>query len=251
MMVTTQAGSTHGTRVTPETLSVLEDEGVVVLREWLEQDAPAAAEAVVGALGVEGALDREARFVHGAPPAPADVLYRHPDLVALAQGWLGTVDVAVYMNRLLVKDAAWSGAVALHQDMPYFHGGTRKLSVFVPLTATQAVGGNGGLQFWAGSHKYGLAARGTLDASAFAPMRVVAPTLAVGDAVAMDFMTWHASEAAEVPGPRPLVQIVYQPASDGSYGGPTLGVASPMLASGAWQTDRFWAFNTGVVRDAA
>jgi len=76
---------------------------------------------------------RRDRFVYGVLPSPLYEIHRDPRLVAIARQVLGP-DVALYMNRILVKDAQWNGPVAAHQDMPYFHGSTRKLSVFVPLS---------------------------------------------------------------------------------------------------------------------
>src|SRR5437868_6929536 len=70
----------------------------------------------------DGAQKRSARFVPGSLPEPLDSLYRHEGLVKAAQRILGTEDVALYMNRLLLKDHEWNGAVAIHQDMPYFSG---------------------------------------------------------------------------------------------------------------------------------
>ena len=82
-------------------------------------------------------LERESRFVFGVLPPPIGDIYRHPQVVELATSLLGP-DVALYMNRLLLKDKSWNAAVEIHQDMPYFNGGLEKLSVFVPLQPIQA-----------------------------------------------------------------------------------------------------------------
>jgi len=66
----------------------------------------------------------------------------------------------------------------------------------------------------------------------------------------MDFLTWHYSEDAAVPEDRPLMQITYQPSSDGSYGGPTLGVPKPTLVSGRWITEYFAAWGECTSPDA-
>jgi ectoine hydroxylase-related dioxygenase (phytanoyl-CoA dioxygenase family) len=182
---------------------------------------------------VEGSIERNARFVSGILPEPLGSLYRQESLVHAAQTLLGTEDVALYMNRILLKDAAWNGPVAIHQDMPYFSGGVVKVSIFVPLAPTQARNGNGGLIFVKGSHKYGNLQRGTIRREVFAPMDDAAPDLEIGDAVLMDFLTWHYSEQAPIPDERPLMQIVYQPASDGSYTTAKLGVAQPTLVPDA------------------
>jgi ectoine hydroxylase-related dioxygenase (phytanoyl-CoA dioxygenase family) len=189
----------------------------------------------------EGSIVRNARFVTGRLPMGIDLLWKHPVLVDAAQAVLGTENIALYMNRILLKDKDWNGAVSAHQDMPYFHGGLNKMSVFVPLSSTKARGGNGGLIFIKGSHLFGNLERGTIKRELFPSMEDIAPDLDVGDAIFMDFLTWHYSDDAPVPSERPLLQIVYQPSSDGSYAGPDLGVANPTLVSGVWQTSRFTA----------
>jgi hypothetical protein len=196
----------------------------------------------------DGNVQRSARFVTGTLPSAIADLYRHPSLVALATSVLGP-DVCLYMNRILLNDTHWSGAVAIHQDMPYFTGGQDKLSIFVPLCPTAADGGNGGLRFVVGSHRYGARSRGTVDRSQFAPMEDIGPSLEVGDIVAMNLMTWHYSEDATRPDERPLMQIVYQPATDGSYGGPRLGVVEPTLVAGRWKTRHFAEWERGVQPD--
>ncbi|MCU1390645.1 MAG: hypothetical protein JWL72_3983, partial [Ilumatobacteraceae bacterium] len=159
-------------------------------------------------------------------------------------------DVALYMNRVLIKDEHWTGAISIHQDMPYFNGGQRKVSIFVPLERTQADGGNGGLKFVVGSHRYGNLERGTINLADFEPMPVLAPDLDVGDVVVMDFLTWHYSETPATPSERPLLQLAYQAADDGSYGGELFGVAAPTLVAGSWRTRHFAQCRKGVIPDA-
>jgi hypothetical protein len=177
-------------------------------------------------------------------------IWKHPTFVEKAKELLKTEDLALYMNRVLLKDKNWSGAVSIHQDMPYFHGDTKKLSVFVPLTPTQAIGGNGGLIFIKGSHKFGNLQRGMVKREIFPEMGDLAPDLEVGDVVYMNFLTWHFSDDAPVPSERPLMQIVYQPASDGSYGSEELGVREPTLVSGSWKTTHFAPYGKSTIPDA-
>ena len=186
-----------------------------------------------------GTIQRSARFVVGSLPEPLATVYRNDNLIRVAQTILDTENVALYMNRILLKDTEWSGAVAIHQDMPYFSGGLDKVSIFVPLTKTFARNGNGGLIFLKGSHKYGNLQRGVIRRELFPPMEELAPDLDVGDVVLMDFLVWHFSEDAPDPADRPLMQIVYQPSSDGSYGGDKVGVPAPTLVSGRWMTQYF------------
>ena len=185
-----------------------------------------------------GGLGRNARFLYGKLPGRVGEIWRHPRLAELARSTLGP-DVALYMNRLLLKDKEWSGAVAIHQDMPYFHGGQNKLSVFVPLQPVQATGGNGGLRFIVGSHLYGNLERGTIQLDRFEPMPELAPSLDVGDIVLMSMMTWHYSDDAPSKDDRPLLQLMYQPADDGSFAGPKMGVPEPTLLCGGWKTRHF------------
>jgi hypothetical protein len=200
-------------------------------------------------LEAQAGNERNARFVYGVLPDPIGSICRHPKLVALATSILGS-DVALYMNRLLLKDATWKGSVTIHQDMPYYHGGLHKLSIFVPLQPSQAHGGNGGLKYLVGSHKYGNLQRGGIDRAQFAPMEEVGPSAEVGDVTIMNFLTWHYSEEAVRADDRPLLQIVYQPSADGSYASARFGVAEPTLIAGEWRTSYFTEWNRGIIPDA-
>ena len=162
-------------------------------------------------------IERSARFIYGSLPQKAGSLYLNPKLVELAKILLSTENIALYMNRILIKDPSWSGEVNLHQDMPYFHGTSKKVSVFVNLT--DCMQENGGLKFVKGSHKYGLIQRGTIKRDVFPHMEDFCPNLKLGDVVFMDFLTWHYSLKATIPTDRPILQITYQSAKDGSYGG--------------------------------
>jgi hypothetical protein len=227
-------------------------DGVVVLKSvfdafdmmmWRKAWAP-----LSQATASSGKVTRKDRFVRGVLPPPLGDIYRSPELAGVARQLLGD-DLALYMNRILVKDEQWNGAVAAHQDMPYFHGGTQKLSMFVPLAPFNRT--TGGLTFVLGSHRYGnLGVRGTIAVDAYPHLRHLTVEAEPGDVVLMDFLIWHYSEAALVPSVRPVMQIVYQPSSDGSYYGETLGVDRPTLVSGAWQTEHFCRYSENVQPDA-
>jgi hypothetical protein len=191
-------------------------------------------------------LKRRDRFVLGILPDPLGSIYRHPRLVEVANRILGP-DVALYYNRLLVKDEVWSGSVEMHQDMPYFHGSTGKLSVFVPLEPFNQT--TGGLMIVTGSHKFGnLGMRGTILPDRFPALPVAAPSLEPGDVLLMTFLTWHTSDAPTVARDRPVLQIIYQPADDGSYFND--GLDGPTLVSGQWRTSHFVRFGDGIAPDA-
>lgn len=198
----------------------------------------------------DGSMERNARFIWGNLREPLASLYAHHNLVKAAQVALNTINIALYMNRLLLKDAEWNDAVSIHQDMPYFSGGQQKVSAFIPLTPIQARNGNGGLIFVNGSHNFGNLQRGTIRREIFPPMDEFAPDLEVGDVIFMDFLTWHYSEKANIPTDRAVLQLAYQPASDGSYGSARLGVPKPTLVSGEWMTSYFAAWGESTIPDA-
>jgi ectoine hydroxylase-related dioxygenase (phytanoyl-CoA dioxygenase family) len=194
-------------------------------------------------------LQRVDRFIFGSLNDFTKNLYTHPKIINLIKNLLNDSNIALYMNRLLLKDKNWNGDVPLHQDMPYFNGGHNKVSIFIPLQPVQAENGNGGLKFILHSHRYGNLQRGTIEKNSFAPMPELAPDLAVGDLILMNFFTWHYSEKAIQPDERPLLEIVYQPSSDGSYGGIKYGVAEPTLICGEWQTTYFAELYKGIIQD--
>jgi hypothetical protein len=159
-------------------------------------------------------------------------------LVDTAKALLKTDNIALYMNRILVKDRTWSEQVEVHQDMPYFHGGIEKISFFLPLTP-QSPRRNGGMVFLKGSHLYGQIQPGTIMLKNFPPLEEFAPDLDIGDLLIVNFLNWHFSPKSIEPTDRMIMQVVYQPATDGSYGGIGLGVAEPTLVCGKWETKHY------------
>ena len=227
----------------------LEEDGVVLLRGFFAPDLYAGWTqeylALKGQIGEPGSpLQRFDRFVSGAIPPPLGAIYQDPKFVALMQSLIGP-DVALYMNRLMVKDQAWSGPVAPHLDLPYFHGGPEKISVFVPLSRQTPEDGN--LYFYRKSHHYGNLGRGGIDVDKFPSLDKFQPDLDVGDIVLMDFCTWHGSDAPTRQTERALLQIAFQSAIDGSFQAGSL--AAPTLVSGCWQTTYFSAHNFGITPD--
>jgi ectoine hydroxylase-related dioxygenase (phytanoyl-CoA dioxygenase family) len=230
------------TSLSTDSIAKFKNDGILVLREFFSWEETLklveCGKQIVADIG--NGLVREDRFVLGCLPDGPRQLCRDNKLIELAKELLATDNIALYMNRVLIKDREWNGAVQLHQDMPYFHGGVRKLSVFIPLTSIQADGGNGGLKFVAGSHRFGNLRRGTIKRELFPPMQDVAPELEPGDILLMDFLTWHYSNEALIRNERYLMQIAYQSADDGSYAGASSGgVPEPTLICGNWQTTYF------------
>jgi ectoine hydroxylase-related dioxygenase (phytanoyl-CoA dioxygenase family) len=225
-------------------------DGFMLIRNALPTNVVADAAASFARMSAEIAegtnpLKRADRFVSGGSlPAELDAIPRHPALISLATQVIGP-DVAMYMNRLLVKDQTWNGPVAAHQDCPYFHGTTEKLSIFVPLEPFTEQTGN--LKFVAGSHRYGnLGVRGTIRYEEFPQLPIVAPEAQPGDIILATFTVWHFSEAAVIACERPLLQIAYQNAADGSYFGEP---DEPRLVSGQWRTESFNRYRDHVTPD--
>jgi hypothetical protein len=238
--------TTFGTEaaLTCDQIQGLEDDGLLLLPGLLGEGERVAAAYVPLKADLDagrGSLARNDRFVSGIIPPPVGTIYQDSRLVRLARQLMGD-NLALYMNRILLKDQRWAGAVGTHQDMPYFHGSQSKLSVFVALTPQDP--DNGALRFYAGSHKYGNIGRGKILVDQWPPMRQIAPRMEVGDVLLMNFVTWHYSEAPTVPHDRALLQIVYQPTTDGSY--TRGGMAAPTLVCGTWQTSHFAPLDFGI-----
>jgi Phytanoyl-CoA dioxygenase (PhyH) len=234
--------------LTPAELEKIESDGVLVIRQLFDADF---VEVITGAwndlaeqVRAGKAMKRSRRFVLGSLPSPLGDIYRHPGLLALASQILG-FNLALYMNRVLLKDETWREEVKLHSDMPYYNGSPQKITFFVPLAPTQAC--NGGLIFVKGSHHYGYLSRGEIDRSSFGGMDDLRPDLVPGDVVVMNPFTWHCSEPTSATSERPILQIVLQSATDGSFGGEDLGVCKPTIAQGEWQTVCFSQVGKGVL----
>lgn len=236
-----------GRRITREEIRAYKDRGVVVCKGLLDSREVETWRAAWGKLKEEiavgtGLLKRHDRFVgSGDLPAPLSQVYSHPVLLDIVRRMIGP-DVALYYHRLLVKDECWDGHVAPHQDCVYFHGSTDKLSVFVPLSEFTAR--TGAVKFVEGSHRFGnLGRRATIKYEDWDPMPLLTPDAYPGDVILASFETWHHSDAAETPSDRPLMQIVYQSAADGSYYGEP---NAPTLVCGKWRTDRFVRYLHGI-----
>lgn len=160
----------------------------------------------------------------GVPPPLSDIYRCAPLLDVLERVY---PDLALYMQRFVVKDRKSRTPVFLHQDVGYDIGWPEKTSVFVPLSPANR--DNGGLILYPGTHALGyMGDAGELNRALLDPAwPAVFPALNPGDVVLMHECTWHGS-GPHVSGPdRVLVQITYQPASD-----PT----SVELLRGQWRT---------------
>jgi hypothetical protein len=179
-------------------------------------------------------IRRDNFYIHGRLEGPMGSVYRHSHVVDLAKALLGE-DLAIYMNRLNVKDTAFSDSIHLHQDVPYFNGGPNKINFFLAFQDTNV--NNGAMLYVPGSHKLGLLDRNTIDISAHPELPVIVPSLRAGDMVIAHGFLWHASVPNSQHVDRTLLQMIFQPASDGSFYPPSM--PEPNLVAGEWRTNRF------------
>lgn len=164
--------------------------------------------------------------VHEEVPESLANVHRDPDILDVMERVYP--DLALYMQRLVVKDRSSRTPVFLHHDFGYDLGWPEKTAVFVPLTEANAE--NGGVTFYPGTHALGyMGDVGEIDPSILDPeWPALCPSLHPGDLALMHECTWHSSPAAVNDVDRVLVQITYQPASDPS---------SVALLRGSWRTD--------------
>jgi ectoine hydroxylase-related dioxygenase (phytanoyl-CoA dioxygenase family) len=182
-------------------------------------------------------IRRDNFYIHGRLPSPVGDVYRHPVIVDVANRLLGP-DVAIYLNRLNVKDNAFRDLIHLHQDMPFFNGGGRKINFFIALQDINL--NNGAMVFVPGSHRLGVLDRNTIDISKHPELDVVVPSLRPGDLAIADIRLWHSSVPNAAGTDRVLLQMIFQPADDGSYY--PFSVPAPEVITGEWHTDQFPAW---------
>lgn len=164
-------------------------------------------------------------------PGALATMYREPIFAETLKHVFGE-HVALYSHRFVIKDAYSADKVFLHQDSCYHLGNLNKCSVFVPLSVANE--NNGGLSFYAGSHKMGfLGDAGEIDPDSFDMVwPKVTPELNPGDFVIMNSSLWHESGPNRNGVNRILADMIMQPADD-----PT----GKELLSGTWQTDFFYS----------
>jgi len=179
-------------------------------------------------------IKRDNLYVHGKLPSPLGDVMHHPLISTVANKLLGP-DIAIYMNRLNVKDQALTEHVHLHQDLPYFNGGGNKINFFIALQDTNI--NNGAMTFVPGSHRLGLVDRKTIDISKHPEFDAIVPSLRPGDLLISDILLWHSSVPNTQGTDRVILQIIVQPADDGSYY--PHSVPEPHLITGQWRTDQF------------
>jgi hypothetical protein len=184
-------------------------------------------------------MRRDNFYIHGELPSPVGQVYKHPNITRIVNRLLGE-DVALYINRLNVKDTAFNDAIHLHQDIPYFNGGEKKMNVFLALQDINL--NNGAMVYVPKSHDLGILDRNTIDISKHPELEVLVPSLRPGDLVFAHINLWHSSVPNTQQTDRVLLQMIYQPATDGSYY--PLSVSKPTLVSGEWKTKTFTPWET-------
>jgi hypothetical protein len=163
--------------------------------------------------------------VHEQIPEVLSQIHKCPQLLDVMQ--LVYPDLALFMQRFVIKDERSRDPVFVHQDFCYDFGWPDKTTVFIPLSACNQ--DNGGISCYPGTHHFGyLGDAGETNTKILGDdWPLVCPSLEPGDLCLMHTCTWHCSPP-HVHGPdRILVQATFQPASDPS------GVA---LLRGQWKT---------------
>ena len=158
------------------------------------------------------------------PPVLAEI-HKCAELLDVMQ--LLYPDLALFMQRFVIKDHNSRTPVFAHNDFCYDYGWPEKTTVFIPLSVSNKE--NGGISFYPGTHHFGyLGDAGELNTEIIGPdWPLVCPTLEPGDIALCHTCTWHCSPP-HVSGPdRILVQATFQPASDPS---------STALLRGEWRT---------------
>ena len=205
-----------------------EEEMAPILAQWQHvRDPLRAGKAIDG-------IKRDNFYIHGKLPSPLGDVVEHPVITGIVKKLLGP-DVALYINRLNVKDQAFTDLIHLHQDIPYFNGGVNKINFFIALQDINL--NNGAMVYVPGSHHLGILDRNTIDISKHPELQVVVPSLRPGDLVIADIRLWHSSVPNTQVTDRVLLQMMFQPADDGSYY--PLSVPEPRLIAGKWRTNEF------------
>jgi len=179
------------------------------------------------------------RFVHSSFTDELRELYLNKEMIDIAKSCLSTNDLALYFSRILIKDSKANFNVTPHQDSAYFHGTTKKLSFFLFPKGNSFE--KGGLTFVRDSHKYSLMPKGNIPIDNF-NLNYFCPNLTSGDIVVANFHTWHWSNIIKEQNfQRPIIQIVYQDSSCGSFH--DMYQDKEVLVCGKWKTKNFFSYN--------
>ena len=124
--------------------------------------------------------------------------------------------IGLFHKRFVVKDASSKGAVILHQDSGYHVGSFEKASMFMALKPVSEA--NGAMYLFPGTYRFGyLGDAGAINKEVLPEnWPVVTPSLAPGDFMLMNSLTWHGSVPFVKGDERVMTDFIYQPASDPS-----------------------------------
>ena len=163
-------------------------------------------------------------MVHEQLPPKLAEIHKCPQLLDVMQQVYP--DLALFMQRIVIKDRTSRKAVFVHQDFCYDYGWPEKTTVFIPLSVSNK--DNGGISFYPGTHHFGyLGDAGEINTEILSrDWPLVCPLLEPGDIALLHTCAWHCSPPP-VSGPdRILVQATFEPASDPS---------AVVLLRGKWQ----------------
>lgn len=152
--------------------------------------------------------------VHEDPPETLAKAHAFPAILDVLE--MLYPDLALFMQRFVIKDSSSRKPVFAHSDFGYDYGWPEKTTAFIPLSPSNEK--NGGISFYPGTHFFGyLGDVGEVNTDILDPdWPLVCPDLEPGDIALCHTCTWHCSPAY-VSGPdRILVQATYQPANDPS-----------------------------------
>ncbi|WP_111414179.1 phytanoyl-CoA dioxygenase family protein [Billgrantia lactosivorans] len=163
--------------------------------------------------------------VHEVLPAALAEIHQCPELLDIMQELYP--DLALFMQRFVIKDRNSRTPVFVHNDFCYDYGWPEKTTVFIPLSVSNKE--NGGISFYPGTHHFGyLGDAGEVNTEIIGPeWPLVCPSLEPGDIALCHTCTWHCSPPHGGGPDRILVQATFQPASDPS---------STALLRGEWRT---------------
>jgi hypothetical protein len=169
-------------------------------------------------------------FVNFKDELPLEILnFWKSDYIKNLSKMIYGENVALYHNRILIKDKKTNHDVFLHQDYCYHLGFPNKSNLFIPLFDYTEE--HGILSLYLGTHQYGyLGDAGEIDKTKFFPWKKITPKINSGDVIIMNSCLWHESGPNNGDIDRVMFDIIIQPSDDPS---------GAQLICGDWETD-FW-----------
>lgn len=214
-------------------LGVYRDVGYFVVRRALPPEEVARWQAEWARFQESLSGDREVNkfnpvHLNEAVPESLANIHRCPQLLDLLEQVYP--DLALFMQRFVIKDRHSRTPVFLHNDFCYDYGWPEKTTVFIPLSPSNET--NGGISFYPGTHHLGyLGDAGECNRELLSDdWPLICPALEPGDVALCHTCTWHCSPPHTGGPDRILVQATFQPSRDPS---------STALLRGSW-TGRFY-----------